>query len=642
MAATPPRTDRPRPATPATTRVCPPQSRCPRRWGRLLVLGMTLTLVVTLGTRALADPDDGLPLDSLTFNSSEDSGQQTESETKPPSAGAALDTIDGGHEVTDAAGPPPNHEGEASLPAAVGDRTQSGPIPEQVAEAQDPLDRSKEDESRGTAAGCADGPCSQEPPTPRGGSLTGAAGAIATAAGVGAVTVAGAIIGGGPPGRGDPPSDDSSPDDDPWDWDSELNQQIDAVYERVADLKLDIEEALEAYRAAHADEPDAPPSMSPARRQELIAELGRIRADLERLAPSVEPNTSEQISLDGVRNELSWVTESLQPTQGLDQRIDQFERSLDFFDRQIRNLQGIEGPSQGQTAAAFHHALAGEIERMNQEVAPWLLEGLPQQERLAALTTRAQGTLGQLAELRPPAGTAEPPAAGPELPATEEPARAERLGPLDFYRELDEVAQEVEQAGGPEAYLLGILGQAYEEDVQARDRAGLQDTLNSIEFWENEGEFERWSDEYRRLQELKEKVREALRDLPEGNAMSMVDLDTNRPGHSQTPTLPDNPGLQPLTPKDRALVTSNRGYKPLTPKEWESITINPGFKAPTPQQQRAAAVSTVVGAGTVLGLALYHALSKYPAVQVLRVLDALLPAEVRQNLPGKVPGPTPG
>src|SRR5262245_24943903 len=40
-------------ATSATTRSCQP--RQPRRWGRLLILGLTLTLVATLSTRALAD-----------------------------------------------------------------------------------------------------------------------------------------------------------------------------------------------------------------------------------------------------------------------------------------------------------------------------------------------------------------------------------------------------------------------------------------------------------------------------------------------------------------------------------------------------------------------------------------------------------
>jgi hypothetical protein len=101
--------------------------------------------------------------------------------------------------------------------------------------------------------------------------------------------------------------------------------------------------------------------------------------------------------------------------------------------------------------------------------------------------------------------------------------------------------------------------------------------------------------------------------------MSITRLDT-RPatGHGQTRTqqsIPGNPGFQPLSPKDqalvngnpgstplspkdRALVTGNPGFTPLTPKEWEAIAVNPGFKALTPQQ-RAAAAGSVMGLGTV-------------------------------------------
>src|SRR4029450_4339240 len=83
MAVMPARADRTR--STSTTRARPLPPRRPRRWGRLLVLGLTLVLVATLGTRALADTDDGHSLDSLsTLDSSGDSGQPTRSETKPP------------------------------------------------------------------------------------------------------------------------------------------------------------------------------------------------------------------------------------------------------------------------------------------------------------------------------------------------------------------------------------------------------------------------------------------------------------------------------------------------------------------------------------------------------------------------------
>src|SRR4029453_166586 len=55
---------RTRSVIPATTRTRPQPPRRPCRWGRLLVLGVTLALVATLGTRALAADPDGLSFES--------------------------------------------------------------------------------------------------------------------------------------------------------------------------------------------------------------------------------------------------------------------------------------------------------------------------------------------------------------------------------------------------------------------------------------------------------------------------------------------------------------------------------------------------------------------------------------------------
>lgn len=55
----PPPADRARPAAPTTPQARTLQRPRPRRWGRLLVLGVTLALVATLSTHALAEDTDG-------------------------------------------------------------------------------------------------------------------------------------------------------------------------------------------------------------------------------------------------------------------------------------------------------------------------------------------------------------------------------------------------------------------------------------------------------------------------------------------------------------------------------------------------------------------------------------------------------
>src|SRR5262245_24654762 len=87
MAAMPPLADRPRPATLPTRRARPPQRPRPWRPSRLLVLVLTMSLVATLGTRALAEDPDG----GSFFG--EAPGTQTVSRQSPaeqPSTDAAL------------------------------------------------------------------------------------------------------------------------------------------------------------------------------------------------------------------------------------------------------------------------------------------------------------------------------------------------------------------------------------------------------------------------------------------------------------------------------------------------------------------------------------------------------------------------
>jgi hypothetical protein len=155
---------------PVTTRTRPHLPRRPQRRGRLLVLVLTLALVATLGTRALADTGDGESLDSLSMlTSSEDTAQETGSEiTPPPAAYAALNpTSDGGdeHVGTDAATPPvPNQDGQDVTVAQDQVQGQAEHPGEQLAADKDQADR---DRQPGGPTGCT-GDCSTQPPAPDG------------------------------------------------------------------------------------------------------------------------------------------------------------------------------------------------------------------------------------------------------------------------------------------------------------------------------------------------------------------------------------------------------------------------------------------------------------------------------------------
>src|SRR4030095_15383327 len=99
----PPRRRRTRQTTPTTTRARPQQPRRPRRPDQLLVLGVTLALVATLGTQALADTDGGVsffesvgedvPGSHAETEQTETQPLQTEQpQTEQPSANVALNT----------------------------------------------------------------------------------------------------------------------------------------------------------------------------------------------------------------------------------------------------------------------------------------------------------------------------------------------------------------------------------------------------------------------------------------------------------------------------------------------------------------------------------------------------------------------
>src|SRR4030095_10194018 len=135
----PPPANRTRPATP-TTRACPPQpSRRPRRGSRLTGLDRTGVLAAALGTRALADTDDG---GGGWFVGSFGEG-----------GGSQTDTAQ-----SQAQGQQPGDQRDAVVTAG------SENPDTQAAATEDERDHAGQDDSRGKAAACADD-CSQQPPT---------------------------------------------------------------------------------------------------------------------------------------------------------------------------------------------------------------------------------------------------------------------------------------------------------------------------------------------------------------------------------------------------------------------------------------------------------------------------------------------
>jgi hypothetical protein len=301
MAAMPPAAGRTCQATP-TTRARPQQSRCPRRWGRLLVLGMILVLVAALVPRALADTDDGGDL-SLQ--------PQSETEQLPPAqppADVALnaDSNGGGGDdsaaTVDAATQLLSQSGEeAQTPA---DAAQSQPestreqVAEQVAAGQDPPDLPRQDLQLGGGPGCVGDGCSKAPPMIGGPAIA---------------AIGGGSEGGAPPGGGSEGEPQSPRAQRAQVWD---------VIGQIATVDAKVQEVIEWRREAQREEYDAAlqaaleeamaAEMGPIDRASLAAELARISENLQRLEPRVTAGTAAAGDLEYAKRKLQEVSERLQ------------------------------------------------------------------------------------------------------------------------------------------------------------------------------------------------------------------------------------------------------------------------------------------------------------------------------------------
>src|SRR4029453_8651493 len=171
----------PPPAAPARA---PSAPRPPWRWGRLLAMGLTLTLVATLATRAQADPDDGLaageslasePVDQARGAPPADPAQTPANLVATPE-GASSDAraitptgdADAAVERQQAAASGPvakaelrDQQPDSQVLAATGGVVSTDT---QATAGKEQRDQGTQDESRRTAAACTDSSC-QQPPT---------------------------------------------------------------------------------------------------------------------------------------------------------------------------------------------------------------------------------------------------------------------------------------------------------------------------------------------------------------------------------------------------------------------------------------------------------------------------------------------
>src|SRR5262245_14603814 len=182
MAAPHPTTPRPRTphTTPTPTRPYS-QPRHTRRWGRLLVLVLTVTLVATLGTRALADDgNDGSffgPFGEAPGSQSDSAQGQTQPDQPSADAAPNPDSSSGGTSQLSTAADRTTDGGDSRqtpTPAAASqDQQQAAQPPGEQHDltatvTQDDHDQATQDDSHGTPATCSGGsPCSPEPATPR-------------------------------------------------------------------------------------------------------------------------------------------------------------------------------------------------------------------------------------------------------------------------------------------------------------------------------------------------------------------------------------------------------------------------------------------------------------------------------------------
>jgi hypothetical protein len=172
MATAHPAPGRPRPATPVARARRQPAPR-PRRWGRPLTVGLALVLVAALVPGAHADSgsdggDGGVP-SAWDSAGDETFDQMVQAEARAVPERAA--------DLPDNAGTPEPVLTEGSEGTSINDRPPGGEEPRgavaggvvstdtQATAGKEQRDQDTQDESRRTAAGCADGSCQQEPPT---------------------------------------------------------------------------------------------------------------------------------------------------------------------------------------------------------------------------------------------------------------------------------------------------------------------------------------------------------------------------------------------------------------------------------------------------------------------------------------------
>jgi len=144
--------------------VCLLQRPRPRRWDRLLVLVLTVALVATLGTRALADPDDGEWLGAAPDPQTQPPQLQSATDAQQLAAGNPGSTPSNDTEVISDAtsqvltGEALTGEEQPKTPIAQGQTVSR----DDVAEDTDQVDQ---DQQQGSPTGCTSG-CSTEPPDP--------------------------------------------------------------------------------------------------------------------------------------------------------------------------------------------------------------------------------------------------------------------------------------------------------------------------------------------------------------------------------------------------------------------------------------------------------------------------------------------
>jgi hypothetical protein len=180
-----------------------------------------------------------------------------------------------------------------------------------------------------------------------------------------------------------PPDDPDDGGGDGYGEDMSIEERVNAifdVYGRVADLRPDIEAA-----------------QSPAAKRALLEALASLSAELNQLTPRVTTEVSrDHLALQQAREAIAEEVEKLQPTRTLDQVMDRVESRLRTADR--TGLSSAQGPVQG----GYRRLLHQQLETLDRDVAPWVIEGFPQHERMRGLEGTIRGRLDQLDQLDQP------------------------------------------------------------------------------------------------------------------------------------------------------------------------------------------------------------------------------------------------